>query len=104
MFDGGKRGSGNPYLKEMAVLVADGITRFGFVAMLLPVTSALLGPSAPAGWTSARAFIGCVSSSFCLFGTKCSSRVGELQGPLAGAVGSQAGAVVLRKETALWDS
>ena len=32
-----------------------------------------------------RALIGCVSSSFCLFGTKCSSRVGERQGQLAGA-------------------
>jgi hypothetical protein len=35
--------------KETFVLVVDGIIKFGFVAMLLPVASALLGPSAPAG-------------------------------------------------------
>ena len=40
--------------KEVSVLVADGIIRFGFVAMVLPVASALLGPSAPAGWASVR--------------------------------------------------
>ena len=40
--------------KEMPVLVADGIIKFGFVAMVLPVASALLGPSAPAGWASVR--------------------------------------------------
>ena len=40
--------------KEMSVLVADGIIRFGFVAMVLPVASALLGPGAPAGWACVR--------------------------------------------------
>ena len=40
--------------KETFVLVVDGIIKFGFVAMLLPVASALLGPSAPAGWASVR--------------------------------------------------
>ena len=44
------------------------------------------------------------SSSFVVSETRCSSRVGERQGQLAGAVGGQAGAVVLRKETTLWDS
>ena len=40
--------------KEVSVLVADGIIRFGFVAILLPVASALLGPGAPAGWACVR--------------------------------------------------
>ena len=42
--------------------------------------------------------IGFVSSSFCAFETKCSSREGERQGQLAGAAWGQAGAVMLRKE------
>ena len=40
--------------KEVSVLVADGIIRFGFVAKVLPVASALLGPGAPAGWACVR--------------------------------------------------
>ena len=44
------------------------------------------------------------SNLFVVYGTKCSSRVGERQGQLAGTAGGQAGAVVLRKETKLWDS
>ena len=40
--------------KEMFVLVVDGIIKFEFDAMMLPVASALLGPSAPAGRASVR--------------------------------------------------
>ena len=41
------------------------------------------------------------ASCVCASGTKCSSRVGELQDQSAGAVGVQAGAVVLEREEEL---
>ena len=46
------------------------------------------------------ALLGCVSSSFCLYGTRCSSRVGDRQCQLAGAVGGHAGAVVEERDSA----
>jgi len=60
----------------------------------------------PIYWYLTQPFTCCgvLCSAFVFYGTKCSSRVGERQGQLAGAVGGQAGAVVLRKETTLWDS
>ena len=40
--------------KEVSVLVAGGIIRFGFIAKVLPVASLATGPSAPAGWANVR--------------------------------------------------
>ena len=48
-----------------------------------------------------RDLCGGASSGVSCDGTKCSSRVGDRQGQLAGAAGGQAGAVVLREEAAL---
>ena len=43
----------------MSVLVSDGIVKFRFVTMMIPVASTLPGPSIPAGW--ANVFMGGVS-------------------------------------------
>ena len=68
-------------------------------AKLVPTFSSLCGKFME---TCSDVISFCGASCACASETKCSSRVGVRQGQLAGAVGDQAGAMMLRKFLVPW--